>query len=490
MARDKFYRVADVPVTELLLDTNNPRIRHGEDQNDCIARILRDRDNFVNLLKDVAAEGLSPEHVLVSKNAEGKWVVRDGNRRLTVLKLLNQPELAQPDQRLEQLIRRVAESANGKIPKRIECIACDDEAEIVAYLERKHTGENAGVGQRNWSALLKSLFNLHSGISDANRRATQLVLWVEGQNMRVEDDFPITTLNRGLTGETLRLIGFDVRDDELTPILPIPQAYALAARVISDVMSGRVNVQRDGSEGSWYSASEQLAYFKRIRAEIGPWGDDDDSGGPSAEPFEPNANHSSPSHEGGAPAPSEKTLVTVGRPENSHEAESRAENIGPPPTTGGRLPSAPKTAPWQRTYLFGNRRNSSPGFSVPSSEKKVQQIVVELRNLSVIDHPLAVTMLMRVLLELSDTFYRERNALSRKDSLRENIAASADHMKEGQRLTKQQHRAVLTQTRGEAGLLHVTTIQALVHERTFHPTQQNVNTTWDELACFVAACWR
>jgi hypothetical protein len=59
MSRDRFTPIDSVPVLELMLDTSNPRIRHGADQTDCLARVLRDEKRFMNLLKDIAQNGLS-----------------------------------------------------------------------------------------------------------------------------------------------------------------------------------------------------------------------------------------------------------------------------------------------------------------------------------------------------------------------------------------------------------------------------------------------
>lgn len=184
MSRAQFYPVSAVPVADLLLDTNNPRIRHGQDQNDCITRLLRDRANFVNLCKDIAARGLTPEHILVSINDAGKWVVRDGNRRVAALKLLNTPGLVQSDVALFNTLTKAITASNANVPDQIDCLACDDEQAILEYLELKHTGENEGVGQRNWTALLKSLFNIQANARDDYKRAAQLLLWVEDRGLR------------------------------------------------------------------------------------------------------------------------------------------------------------------------------------------------------------------------------------------------------------------------------------------------------------------
>lgn len=478
MSRDKFYAVPDIPVAELLLDTDNPRIRHGEDQNDCIARILRDRENFLNLLKDIAAQGLSPEHVLVSKNAEGKWVVRDGNRRTTALKLLNRPEQCLPDQQLEQIVRRVAQGANGSIPSVLNCLACDDESAIMAYLERKHTGENAGIGQRTWSALLKSLFNLHVGTTDANKRAAQLVLWVEGHGLRVDDDFPITNLSRALTAETLELVGFGILNDKLIPTLPVPQAYALAARVISDVASGRVHVRRDDSEGSIYSTAAQLAYFQRVRTEVGPAIDRENTASGGSGPALPE-EASAPPRPDGRNAPG-------GRSQEDPPSPPDADD-DPAPPSPGRRPSAPATPSWERPCLFPRKH---PGFGIPVGHTKVSNIITELRNLKVKETPLAVAMVFRTLVELSEDHYRTKHQISDGDTFTKRIARAADHMSTAGTLSDDQHQVVIRRSREDGGIMHATTLHKYVHSPDFHPNYQTLNSLWDELGCFVAACWR
>lgn len=475
MSREHFYLVSDISVSELLLDTNNPRIRHGEDQNDCIARILRDKDSFLNLLKDIAAEGLSPDHILVSKNAAGKWVVRDGNRRTTALKLLNRPEQCLPDQALEQIVRRVAQAANGSIPSAISCLACDDESAIMDYLERKHTGENAGVGQRNWSALLKSLFNLHTGTSDPNKRAAQVVLWVEEQGLRVDDDFPLTNLSRALTAETLQLIGFGILNDQLIPTLPLPQAYALAGRVVSDVASGRVHVRRDDSEGSIYSTTAQLAYFRRVRAEIGPadMGDGGDSG------VQPPAERGA-----GAPPHPRSNASGHGIPDDRTPLANAESAAAPPPE---RRPPSPSTPSWERPGLFIRKH---PGFAIPAGHTKVSNIITELKHLQVKVTPHAVAMVFRTLVELSEDHYRTRHGIADADSFIKRIARAADHMRAAGTLSQGQHEVVISRSRETGGMLHAITLHKYVHSPDFHPSYQTLNTLWDELGCFVAACWR
>lgn len=470
MARDHFYEVKKVAISALQLDAYNPRIRHGQDQNDCIARILRDRENFLNLLKDIAAHGLSPEHILVSKSAAGKWIVRDGNRRVTALKLLNRPNLALPDNSLMTLVARIRDAHADNIPKKLNCLACDDEEEISAYLERKHTGTNAGIGQKSWSALLKSLFNLHAGISDQNRRAAQLLLWAEEQGMQIDDDYPITTLVRGLNADTLKLIGFTIENDAILPSIDVGKAYAMAEQVINDIAQGRIHVKRDTDEGSIFTKTAQLKYFKSVRDSFADLAD----------------------------APSQPPRSTI--PNRPLETEQASPIETPPdePRTNSpieespvrRQPSAAKPS-WDRSCLFGKRPHSAPGFIIPDTEPKAISVVAELRRLNPSATPIACAMLLRYLIELSNTHYRQANNLSinQNESLHRSIANSSEHMKVNGRIADAEHNLILRYTRDEESMLHIKTLQAYIHKPNFHPNGQAINTFWDEIGCFVKACW-
>lgn len=482
MSRNRYYNVTDLNIEDLLLDTHNPRIRHGADQADCIARLMRNKYPLLNLIKDIASKGLTPEHILVSKTEDGKWRVRDGNRRIVSLKLLNRPTLAQADAQFASQVSQIAAEHQANIPTAINCLACDDEATILDYIERKHTGENAGVGQKDWEAMLISLFNLEKHEVDQNRRAAQLLLWAETQNLPIEDTFPITSLTRGLNSETLALLGFRVDNDELVPTLPVPQAYALVSRVINDFATGRINVSRDGAAGSIYSSEQRDDYFKRVRQEIGP------AVSTAFQPAPPNSSSNSgiQSEDGVANPPAN----AGGAPGNT--AGTAQAQPGTPPGANGTLPRlpSPATLPQNRKCLFGPRKNASPGISIPSSETKAQSIIVELRQLNPHDTPLAATMLLRALIELSNNTYRAKHQLSEEQHLHTGIANTADHMKSAGLLNQSQYDAVTSHTRGNVGLLHIKTLQHHIHRSTFHPNGQMLNTFWDEIGCFVSACWR
>ncbi|MCW9790168.1 hypothetical protein [Escherichia coli] len=59
MARKDFTQQIDIPIQNILLDTENARIRAGRDQNNCISRILRKENQMLVLMEDIAENGLT-----------------------------------------------------------------------------------------------------------------------------------------------------------------------------------------------------------------------------------------------------------------------------------------------------------------------------------------------------------------------------------------------------------------------------------------------
>ena len=116
--------------------------------------------------------------------------------------------------------------------------------------------------------------------------------------------------------------------------------------------------------------------------------------------------------------------------------------------------------------------------------------MAELRKLDVRDTPLAAAMLLRALIEISDEHYRRAHNRPDTGKLGRNIVASATHMRDSSRLTTSAFDMVsrLAQP-GGTDLLHVETLQKILHRDTHIPSYQVVNTFWDNVAPFVRACW-
>lgn len=474
MSRSKFYPVNDVLLTDILLDTSNARIRVGIDQNDCISRILRKEAQLLNLMKDIAENGLSTIPILVSPSECGKkWVVKDGNRRITVLKLLSDPDSC-PVNELKPKIRSIREQFIKNVVDKVDVLCSNDEDEIVREVIRRHSGAMGGVGQLDWNAYLRTIYLIEHYKNSEYKRAGQYLLWCEKADVYVDEEFPISTLSRFFSEENLNKLGFSIDGDVLVENIAAVKIKRIASRIISDfnpparLTVDAVRTPKDASD-----------YIARIRLEVGVDSVEfeNEEVNKKNEPEGTGGGHNQNNNMPPVPKDKEDDLKSNANLKRNDMAK----------------PAGPSKPSWDRPKLF---KSGKAGFNVPSDHIKVQNILSELKILNLAASanrkatPMAVAMLFRALIEMSVKHYQERNAIKIKDTLHSNIASAADHMREFGTLSVDQHSVIIQRSRDEAGMLHVRTLQAYVHSEAFHPNQQVLNTLWDEVGPFVMACWK
>jgi hypothetical protein len=465
MSRNDFKLVRNVAINDILLDVANARIRTGKDQSDCIARILRKEDQLVALAEDIVANGLTTMPILVSPKGS-KWVVKDGNRRISALKLLNDPSRWSPDSRVAGRFRAIRDVDPSLIPTSVDVLSSNDEAAITRELLARHSGAMGGVGQLDWSAYLRTIYLVTRNHPAEYKRPAQYAFWAEQHDIVVGDDFPITSLQRFFTAANLERLGFDIgKDDELKPNMSLDVVKRLATTLLQDFELGRKNVD------DVRTTDKATQYITDLRSMHG-----------LSEPPPPAPPAPAPTP-AGSPSPTTSPAPAPGGGAGGGTGGA-APGPSPAPT---RAPASPKTAPADRARIFGR---NSPGISVPAAEVKAQTILTELRLIDLNDTPFAASMLLRAFIEISDGYYRRTQSIQDKNALAKNVGASADSMLNRSMLTGGEHDMVKRLTGGPDSLLQIETLQKMLHRDTHHSSKQFVNTMWDNIAAFVRACWR
>mgnify|MGYP000364606493 CR=1 FL=1 len=85
-----------IKLTSLFVNTENYRFEPLSSQKEAIDKMIEDQgDKLYSLVDDIVTNGLSPvDLIIVTPNEDSnKYVVLEGNRRITSLKLLNNPTL-------------------------------------------------------------------------------------------------------------------------------------------------------------------------------------------------------------------------------------------------------------------------------------------------------------------------------------------------------------------------------------------------------------
>lgn len=177
-----------VMVEDLELWLNNPRIEPAKNERTAIRSIYEEssknkeksREEFMNLVFSIAENGYQNEiePILVTHTSEGRYIVRDANRRVSALKILLNPGLYEDvltAQHLER-VKGYAREFSHNIPEAVTVAVFEEsEQEILEnILERKHNGPQAGVGTLPWSLEAKDRFREKNYFSDKLERPFEL----------------------------------------------------------------------------------------------------------------------------------------------------------------------------------------------------------------------------------------------------------------------------------------------------------------------------
>lgn len=252
------YPEIDIPLSKLLMDHDNPRHPNKLNSQREIIEWMKSGDKKIgervfDLAKDIAAHGLSPtERVMVRENDDGTYTVWEGNRRLTALKLLNNPSTA-PDVNKWQEKYKKLKAANGFRPiKKVPCVIVNDEDVAFHFIENKHLNNNGGAGVVTWGSEEKARHERRR--TGTSRLGKALALLEHVRNSLAYDEitkeladrgFPITTLDRLLGDKLFReFLGLTLTEDgELAFNLEPGESAKPIRKIINDFGGGKYNVR-------------------------------------------------------------------------------------------------------------------------------------------------------------------------------------------------------------------------------------------------------
>ncbi|MDT3311880.1 hypothetical protein QZR14_10970 [Pseudomonas sp. rhizo66] len=170
-----------IPLDKIKLDQEN--VRFGNDialnQREAIKLMLSNPDDakkILRLAEHIVENGLDPTELqLVTPDQDGNFIVLEGNRRLTALKLLQRPDLCPSDRGYKGFAKAHSQLNNG-IPENLQCSVVASRAAGDLWIELKHTGENRGVGRVGWDSDIRDERRARqTGVESIGRQIRNLV---------------------------------------------------------------------------------------------------------------------------------------------------------------------------------------------------------------------------------------------------------------------------------------------------------------------------
>ncbi|MEE9453309.1 MAG: hypothetical protein V3V13_02860 [Paracoccaceae bacterium] len=420
------------------LQVNRANDRHGELENEtaAISWLFNTREaHMKNLAKDIVDEGRIFVPPLVAPEND-TFLVFDGNRRVTCLKLLEKPERA-PTVQLQEFFKSLRKKWRGNFPSTILCQVEENRDDIDSILYRQHTGTQNGVGQSNWDDRMKDNFVARSGKAAGFNLADEIEQRLEAAGLHPAKKIPRSNLNRFLSSEAIRnRIGISGKNKEFSYTHKPDVVLETLRGIAEDFANGRVVL------GDIWDNTGKLSYLEKL-----------DGGGklPKDEDILDKENGKSP----GKPKPKAKPK--------------------------------PKPKPTRRTTLIPQKEF---GILWTGKQQRHHAIWEELQfHLNTEKHPNAVSVLFRVLLELSIDHYVDEHSIpvNTNDKLARRVEKAGKVLFSHGKIDKKQLDATKKFSQSYQ-LISADTLNRYVHSPSFAPSPKDLEALWDTLADLIVAC--
>jgi hypothetical protein len=263
-------REANIAISKLFLDLQNPRFEPVKDEAAAISHLAKD-EKVSTLAEDIVQQnGLNPLEIIGvtpasgTKGKSGPYIVVEGNRRICAIKLLNDPDLAPPEHR--NRFKKLASMWKGTTSMEVVVFASREEAK--PWLERLHEGEKDGVGRKAWDATQKQRF---TG-SSKNAQAMSLLELAEKEGWAAKGETKglLTTIQRYLNNPILRNeLGLEGTDREvLRRSRPRDEFNALAKQFVRDAIESKSAKMADRKVNSRAGGTQIAAYANKLAQRV------------------------------------------------------------------------------------------------------------------------------------------------------------------------------------------------------------------------------
>ena len=431
-------------IDQLILDTENPRITHSENQRQALQKVIRDqKSKLVRLAESIVERGLSPiERIMVqSVSARPKrYIALEGNRRVAALTLLNNPSAIQGLDAPKGFQRSFERLASNFVKSNVEPIKCFEVQSLEEgrfWIELRHNGEDDGRGIVDWKPIVAARFRNnepavqaldlvleHGGLSDDEADA-------------IKTGFSLTTLRRLIESPKVQgLIGITIKDGKLKILIEPSELLKPLKRIVADIAQKRVDSRTFNKS---QQMTEYIAGFEK--------GD------------KPDLSKTAPER----PAESIETREVTKTSRQSHTRRSSA-------TPANRKTVVPKGCP------------------VKVTDNRIAEIYRELQTLKLEEARNAIAVLMRVFLELSIDHFLEANGSSPttktgggeiNKKLDKKLAEVVD-MLSGKGMPKRHLDPIVRSLSVQTSPMNINLFHQYVHNRFATPSPQELTAAWDQ----------
>jgi hypothetical protein len=445
----------------LFVNTENYRFEPLLSQKEAINKMIEDQeDKLYSLVDDIIINGLSPVDLIIVTPIEdrNKYIVLEGNRRITSLKLLNNPTLI--DDKYASLRKKFLKLRKEKSEviselKSINCAIFENPTEADLWIKRKHSGELNGVGTVTWNAQQKQRFEEKTeGKSSIPLQIITLLKSQEDVPENIKESLfrlNITNLQRLMSDPYVREhLGLEINNGTLVSNIHISEVIKGLIKVVTDILNPEFKV------ADIYNREKRKHYIDSFDKSQKPDLSNETSGQWSIQDIVKDDEQISLSKE---------------------NKETKKTNHKKTKTKVGLV---------------------ADSVILHIENPKINKIFEELKLIRVKICPNASSILLRVFLELSIDAYLEKynlvknNALtacSSGENLQSKVSRVLNHMTQKGTMSNDLSKGIRSEINDKNSVLSIESLNAYVHNEFFYPKADNLIIGWNNIENFFIQLW-
>lgn len=449
-----------IPIADLQVDPRNPRLEEGlTSQVDAIRSMLRHLGRkIVVLAEDIVEHGINPTELMIAmadEQDETRFTVLEGNRRLTALKVLETPDLAdgaiakRASEKLQDLSGRYLQNPVSVV----QAWVVESREEAAHWMMLRHETGHEGAGVEQWGGIEKQRFaSWRGGAPTAALQIMQVVLdhgGLDDETRKKVREVPTSTYMRVVqTPAAAAVLGvqYDRQSKKLKTFYPEAEVAKGLSRLLVDLATE----PEEYNSRTLNSAGQIKNYVQSFR---------------------------------GSQLPAKKTKLKTIRELELAPGGLGAEAEGEKKKKGKRAKPP--------------RNNMIPSTAhLHIHNARLEQVERELRQLQLDRYANAVSVLFRVFVELSMDHHLTVEQLKTEPEianmrLRDKLRVVGVHLVKRKLLSAEQGEAVKKAAQDQLLLATgVTTFHKYVHNQYVIPKPLDLRSAWDELQPCLEAVWR
>lgn len=452
-----------IKIANLHLDLNNFRYEQQGSQKEAIETMIAEqKDKLVALAKDIFENGLNPSDlIMVVKMEEGnnQYKVMEGNRRVTCLKLIANPNLVPEEQ---TAIRRQFQKLHNNKERAMQlrrplCSIFDNEEDADIWIERKHCGAQDGKGTIEWNSIQKNRYNAKHG----GKKSLVLQVMNFLNTMSEKDDslkdvvkniINTTNIERLLSDPYVKeKLKLKVHDGTLMSFDTIEYTQKKLVKLIEVLLHPNFTVNKIKNK------TDRKAFIDDFYDHL-----------------------------------DDKVSVALSNGWNLSDPASNQTTVRQPLVENNAKEQIPAHPTKPRAKLIPE----NVVFMI--DEQRIEKVFKELNGMLLNIYPNAVSVLLRVFVELSVDCFIERSGLlpdgnltssSSYEPFEKKIAKCIHKLKKLGKINDDLAKGILYELRDKNSSLSIDTMHSFVHNYHFSPKAESLRTGWDNIERFMTILW-